>query len=237
LAGNRRSKKNLSETATLCGVERLTLLDGPDTSPDRAPLLSDHDEQAVFRKLRTGDRDAWTALYDRYSEDIWRYVARLIGPDPAAVADVVQEVFLAASKGSQRFDPDRGTPWAWLAGIAHHLVTAWWRQRGRAARLHVLLESGQADLRQLLDSAEPVDDLLQRRELVDLVRFVLAELPPDYAVLLTAKYQDEQSLEELVSRQGGTIESVKSKLARARREFKTKFERLSRTGVQPVADP
>jgi RNA polymerase sigma-70 factor, ECF subfamily len=100
----------------------------------------------------------------------------------------------------------------------------------------VLLESGQADLRRLLDSAEPVDDLLQRRELVDLIRFVLAELPPDYAVLLTAKYQDDRSLEELATQQGGTTESVKSKLARARREFKSKFERLSRTGVQPVAD-
>jgi len=200
-------------------------------------LPSDHDEQAVFRRLRDGDRDAWTALYDRYSEDVWRYVARLIGPDAAAVADVVQEVFLAAAKGARRFDSDRGTPWSWLAGIAHHQTAAWWRQRGRAALLHVLLESGQADLRRLLDSTEPVDDLLQRRELVDLVRFVLAELPPDYAVLLTAKYQDEQSLEELASQQGGTTESIKSKLARARREFKSKFERLSRTGFQPVADP
>jgi RNA polymerase sigma-70 factor (ECF subfamily) len=200
-------------------------------------LPSDHDEQAVFRRLRSGDRDAWTALYDRYSEDVWRYVARLIGPDAAAVADVVQEVFLAAARGARRFDPDRGTPWAWLAGIAHHQIGAWWRQRGRAARLHVLLESGQVDLRRLLDSVEPVDDLLQRRELVDLVRFVLAELPPDYAALLTAKYQDDQSLEELASRQGGTTESVKSKLARARCEFKSKFERLNRTGFQPVADP
>lgn len=211
-------------------------MDRPDTSPDTAPLPSDHDEQAVFRNLRSGDRDAWTALYDRYSEDVWRYVARLIGPDAAAVADVVQEVFLAAAKGAQRFDPDRGTPWAWLAGIAHHQTAAWWRQRGRAARLHVLLESGQADVRRLLDGAGPVDELLQRRELVDLVRFVLAELPPDYAVLLAAKYQDERSLEDLAKQQGGTTESVKSKLARARREFKSKFERLSRTGFQPVAD-
>jgi len=199
-------------------------------------LPSDYDEQAVFRTLRDGDRYAWTALYDRYSGDVWRYVARLIGPDAAAVADVVQEVFLAAARGARRFDPDRGTPWAWLAGIAHHQAAAWWRQRGRAARLHALLESGQAGLRSLLDTTESVDDLLQRREVVNLVRFVLAELPADYAVLLTAKYQDDRSLEQLADEQGGTAESVKSKLARARREFKTRFERLSRTGFQPVAD-
>lgn len=199
-------------------------------------MPSDYDEQAVLCKLRDGDRHAWTALYDRYSGDVWRYVARLIGADAAAVADVVQEVFLAAARGARRFDSNRGTPWAWLAGIAHHQTAAYWRERGRAARLQALLESGQADLRRLLDGAEAVDDLLERRELVDLVRYVLAELPADYAVLLMAKYQEDRSLEALAEQFGGTVESVKSKLARARREFRAKFAVLSRTGFQPVAD-
>ena len=180
--------------------------------------------------MRSGDRDAWTALYDRYSEDVWRYVARLIGPDAAAVADVVQEVFLAAAKGARRFDPDRGTPWAWLAGIAHHQTAAWWREQGRAARLQTLLESGQAEIQQLLRSTEPVEGLLERRELVDVVRYVLAELPSDYAALLTAKYQEDQSLDELAARWSASVEAVKSKLARARREFRRKFERLTKTG-------
>lgn len=193
-------------------------------------------EQTIFRKLRDGDRNAWTALYDRYSGDIWRYVARLIGSDAAAVADVVQEVFLAAARGARQFDSQRGTPWAWLAGIAHHQTAAYWRERGRASRLQSLLESGQAGLRRLLDSSEPIEDLLERRELIDLVRFVLAELTPEYALLLTAKYSDDRSLEALAEQLGGTAESVKSKLARARREFRSKFERLSRTGFQPVAD-
>jgi RNA polymerase sigma-70 factor (ECF subfamily) len=194
------------------------------------------DETAVLRGLADGDRTAWTALYDRYSADVWRYVARLIGPDAAAVADVVQEVFLAAARGARNFDPGRGTPWAWLAGIAHHQTAAWWRERGRAARLQTLLESGQAEVRRLLDTAEPVDELLQRRELVDLVRVVLAELPSDYAVLLTAKYSDDRSLDDLAEQASGSVDAVKSKLARARREFRSKFERLSRTGFQPVHD-
>jgi RNA polymerase sigma-70 factor (ECF subfamily) len=199
-------------------------------------LLEAYDEIAVLRGLADGDRTAWTSLYDRYSGDVWRYVARLIGPDSAAVADVVQEVFLAAARGARRFDPDRGTPWAWLAGITHHQVAAWWRERGRAARLRQLLESGRGELRRLLDAAEPVDDLLARRELVDLIRYVLLELPADYSALLTAKYLDEQSLEDLAKRSGGSPDAVKSKLARARREFRAKFERLSRTGFQPVPE-
>jgi RNA polymerase sigma-70 factor (ECF subfamily) len=139
---------------------------------------------------------------------------------------VVQEVFLAAARSS--FDPQRGTAWSYLAGIAHHQAATWWRQRSRQARLRELVESNGADLRRLLDSAEPIDELLVRRELIDVVRFVLADLSTDYAALLVAKYIDEQSLEQIATAFDTTEEAVKSKLARARREFRTRFEHASR---------
>jgi len=191
-------------------------------------LLSPHDELAVVRGLRDGDRTAWTTLYDEYSADVWRYVARLIGNDPTAVADVVQEAFLAVAGSARRFDPARGRLWPWLAGIAHHQAAAWWRQRERSNRLQRLLETGRAEIRRLLDVAQPIEDLLERRELVDLVRYVLAEIPSDYAALLTAKYLDDRSLDEMATEVGGSVDAVKSKLARARREFRAKFERCAR---------
>ena len=49
-----------------------------------APLLDANDQLAVIRGLREGSRDAWARLYDNYSVDIWRYVARLLGPDAAS---------------------------------------------------------------------------------------------------------------------------------------------------------
>jgi len=56
-----------------------------------AALLDEPDQLAVIRGLQTGCRDAWARLYDGYSVDVWRYVARLLGGDTANVADVVQE--------------------------------------------------------------------------------------------------------------------------------------------------
>ena len=169
-------------------------------------------------------------VYDAYSADVWRYVARLIGDDAAVVADVVQEVFLAAARSASRYDDQRGTLWAWLAGIAHHAVAAHWREIGRQSRLQALVESGQVEIRRLLETSKPIDDLLQRRELVDLVRYVLAQVPADYATLLSAKYLDEQSLEDLAEQTGTSTEAVKSKLARARRAFCAKFEHVSASG-------
>ena len=107
---------------------------------EAALLLSEQDQLVVVRGLRNGDRDAWTALYDGYSEDVWRYVARLLGADATAVADVVQEVFLAAARSARGFNPERGTLWNWLSGIAHHQVATYWRQGARLARLHQALQ-------------------------------------------------------------------------------------------------
>ncbi len=199
-------------------------------------MLDEHDQLVVIRGLRDGSREAWTALYDRYSADVWRYVGRLVGPRATDVADVVQETFLAAARTARQFEPSRGTLWSWLAGIAHHQATAYWRQIGKTARLRALVEANGVELRHSLDSAKLPNELCERRELIDLVRCVLSDLSADYAALLTAKYLDEQSLDELASRFGMSADAVKSKLARARREFRAKFASLTSESIPIVGE-
>ena len=142
-------------------------------------MLDANDQLDVVRGLREGSRDAWARLYDGYSLEVWRYVSRLLGPNAAAVADVVQESFLAAAGSAKRFDPARGTLWSWLTGIAHHWVTAYWRQETRGAAVRKILESQTAEISQWLESTEPFDALCEQRELAELVRCVLAELSAD----------------------------------------------------------
>jgi RNA polymerase sigma-70 factor (ECF subfamily) len=189
-------------------------------------LLDESDQLAVIRGLQAGDREAWAGLYDAYSVDVWRYVARLIGADAANVADLVQEAFLEAARSARQFDAGRGTLWGWLAGIAHQRVRGYWRQAGRAARLQKLIEGQAGELRSQ-DNGQAAAKLFEQRELAEVVRHVLAELPVDYSLLLVAKYSDEQSLEQIATQNGGTADAVKSKLARARREFKAKYEQVT----------
>lgn len=184
------------------------------------------DEAGVARGLRDGCREAWTALYDAYCADVWRYVGRLLGARSAEVADVVQETFLAAATSGRAFDPARGSLWAWLAGIAHHQASGHWRRVERHARLRSLAGAAAVENRQRNDGDQPIEHC-ERREVANLVRVVLAALPAEYAALLSAKYLDDAGLDELARRFGSSVEAVKSKLARARREFRTQFERLT----------
>lgn len=172
--------------------------------------------------LQSGRSEAWGALCEAYSERLWRYVARRLGANQDAVADAVQETLLAAARSAKNFDPERGTVWSWLTGIAHNQVALYWRRL--AARR--------------VDPAEPhfddspgggasPDDSLLSEDSVEQVRRILAELSPDYASYLVAKYNDGLTVDEMVDRFGGTVEGVRSRLARARREFKKRYEAAS----------
>lgn len=191
-------------------------------------MLDEQDQLAAIHGLREGRREAWTTLYDRYSADVWRYACRLMGPDAAAVADVVQETFLAAAQSAKQFDPSRGTLWSWLSGITHHRVAWHWRQTQRESRVRALAEAGADEIRAWLERTEPLDEVWERADLADLVRRVLAELPAEYAALLTGKYLDNRSLAELSQQWGSSADAIKSKLARARRQFRSTFEELTR---------
>ena len=189
-------------------------------------MLSPEEQLDVGRRLRDGDRKAWAALYEHYSVAVWRLTARFVGHDAAGVADVVQEVFLAAAGSARRFDPNQGTLWSWLTGIVHRQVSNYWRKAERADRWRALAESGSVDVASLLESNESAIEIAERREVADLVRRVLAELSTDYAILLTSKYLDESTLEELAAHSASSVEATKSKLARARRAFHAAFETL-----------
>jgi RNA polymerase sigma-70 factor (ECF subfamily) len=152
---------------------------------------------------------------------VWLYVARIIGADADAVADAVQETFLAAARNFEQFDPKRGSKWAWLTGIAHRQAALHWRRVGRDRIDQAGPSVAEAS------TEDSTSSPLEQAETANIVRRVLAELASDSAAVLTGKYCDGYSVTELVEQFGGTTEGVRSKLARARRDFKHRYEKAS----------
>ena len=186
------------------------------------------DDATIVRGLHRGDRAAWTALYDQYSVRVWTYVARLVGPERQAVADIVQETFLSAARACRQFDARRGSLWNWLSGIAHNHVANHWRQRARADRVLDFAAPGGPLAHWLGETSNaPPPRELEDRELAGMVREVLARLPADYVLILTAKYIDNLSIAELQPLCGGTAEALRSRLARAREAFREAYHRLT----------
>src|SRR5713226_1673554 len=68
---------------------------------------------------------------------VWRVVSARI-PDRREAEDVTSDVFVRALQSWARYDPELGTPSAWLCGIAHRAIADWWRRSSRRGSNTVL---------------------------------------------------------------------------------------------------
>jgi RNA polymerase sigma-70 factor (ECF subfamily) len=188
-------------------------------------------ERDIAKGLQQGKRQAWLGLYEEYAESVWRNISRLVGNDSAAVADLVQETFLAAARSARNFRPDRGTLWVWLWTIARRQVALYYRKQksqivlSQARQWWISLDGEKFDW---IDAkADMPPDILESQELAVLVRLALNELPGDYQTLLITKYVDDQSAEQIAGQMGCSEVAVRSKLARARKAFRKAFKRIT----------
>lgn len=193
--------------------------------------MDEQQAREVIRGLRAGRPEAWRSLYDAHAERVWRGVARLLGPGSVDVADVVQETMLAAARSARSYDESQGSLWLWLWGIARLQVALHFRRQKRHDRLKHpgdWLGASSGRLAHWLDgTGPPPADPVEAAELAAIVRTALTEIPCDYESLLTAKYLDGDSVEQIATREASTAVAVRSKLARARKVFRRTFRRLS----------
>ena len=140
-------------------------------------------------------------------------MSRLIGKNEATVADVFQETLLAVAKSGRNLKDDSRL-WSWLATIAHNQSALHWRKQSRR-QTELLTDESVAE--------RSVDTLLQQ-ENIETVRGLLVQLPADYVTVLTAKYVDGLSANQIADQLGEGVEAIRSRLARARKEFRERYE-------------
>jgi len=196
--------------------------------------MEEHHEKAIAAGLREGRRDAWHALYDAYAERVWRSVARWMSGHEADVADIVQETFLAAARSAHTYDPARGSLWSWLGGIARNHVALFFRRRCRQDPLLHRTNHRAVQIRRWVDGQDALPEgALVSAELCLLVRQTLTQLSRDHELLLSAKYMDGVSVEQIAAARACSTTAVRSKLARARKAFR----RALATTAPDLIDP
>ncbi|TMR08340.1 RNA polymerase sigma factor [Nonomuraea turkmeniaca] len=111
------------------------------------PPRETDDATVMSESVRRPERFA--ILYDRYFEEIYRYLAARLGTE--AADDLAAETFLVAFRKRHTFDAERGAVRPWLYGIATNLVAG--HRRGlvrmlaafRRALAHDAIEAGPED--------------------------------------------------------------------------------------------
>jgi RNA polymerase sigma-70 factor (ECF subfamily) len=103
-------------------------------------------DEALVERIRSGDREALGALYDRYAPIALAMALRVLG-DRAAAEDLVHDAFVTAWRKIGLFDATRGSIRSWLLAIVRNRAI----DRTRAARPSI--EVGEADAQALLPTS------------------------------------------------------------------------------------
>ena len=176
----------------------------------RSPVLSSSHPQSTKN---------FDTLYKDHVELIYRFAYRLCG-EPEAAKDLVQETFLNAYRGIDRFRGDAQIS-TWLYTIASRACLRMRRRRKGAPERELSLEEfiptsdGEFHLQIPIDGLSP-EAALQNKQLREVLDTAINQLPKKYKMVLVLRDMEGLSAKEVGAIMSLNERAVKSRLHRAR---------------------
>lgn len=171
------------------------------------PAQVEDDSTELLHRARRHDPAALRELFERHKDRVAAQIQRMTG-DPAAVDDLVQEVFIAAFSHLEGFRGDSQFR-TWLYRIATNKVRNWWdsdqRRRRRERRSVELPEAG---------PSMPDEDLEAREHRERLYR-AMGTLSAKLREAFVARVIEGMSLQEASEALGVPISTVSYRTRRA----------------------
>jgi len=172
---------------------------------------------------RAGDAHALEQLIVRYQPQLWRYARRMCG-NTAEAEDVLQDALLAAVRGFAQYRGEAALR-TWLFSILRHACFRERRQRG-AARSRTQEEPDASAELAAPDAGGP-EQRASSRQLADAVVRAIAELEPAQREALVLRDLEGLSASEVAELTGSSVEAVKSRLHRARRNVQQRAAEIA----------
>ena len=173
--------------------------------------MADTTDRELMAAVADGDRHALRELHDRHVPWLTARLARRCS-DPDAVAEAVQDTFVAVWKGAARWDGS-GEPAAWMWGIAIRRLIGVLRTRERWKR-DLVDRTARAEV---MVAAE--DQVLVGVEHGDLAA-AIASLSPELRAVVQATVLDGLTTREASKLLGIPAGTVKTRMSRARTELR-----------------
>jgi RNA polymerase sigma-70 factor (ECF subfamily) len=193
----------------------------------RAGATQERDLASAFV---SGDPSALRAVYDEHQRIVHSFCRRAVGDH---APDVTQEVFVAAWRSRDRFDPESGSLAAWLMGIARHKVVDHLRREQRTrstvvADLTTVSPEGDSATHggRNADGAAWNGPALQRTAEQMLVADTLARLPEPGQSIIRLSFIEGLTHGEIADRTDLPLGTVKSHIRRGLTKLRRELEEL-----------
>ncbi len=175
----------------------------------------------LVERCRTGDAAAWKELYDTHFDFAYR-TARRLGLLDGDVEDVVQESFEVAFQRLHKFQGGRFS--TWLFRIVANLVSAKLR-RSKVRRVFAELLGSREE-----EQVPSPESRVGARATLHHVEKILAKLSREKREALALHDIEGLSHEEISVLVGARVETVRTRVFYARREFEAHARAM---GVEP----
>jgi RNA polymerase sigma-70 factor (ECF subfamily) len=102
-------------------LDSLRLPRAPVAATMPAVAANDVTDGELIRRTGDGDRNAFEALYRRYSRPVFGLALRRLG-DRGRAEDAVQETFASIWRAARSYRPERGPGAPWLYAVARNAI-------------------------------------------------------------------------------------------------------------------
>jgi|SRR5450631_2130975 RNA polymerase sigma-70 factor (ECF subfamily) len=181
-----------------------------DRSQDRAPGelgaagVAPAVDARLLDRVRGGDQQAMTEIFDRYGRMVYSVALRVLG-DQGHAEDVMQEVLFKVWREPQTFLEGRGSLGAWLAVMARNRAIDSLRRRRPAETMDDVV----------LVSKTNLASEFERNSMIEKVRGVLKGLPLEQQASMELAYFEGLSHSEIAERTGDPLGTVKTRIRAA----------------------
>jgi RNA polymerase sigma-70 factor, ECF subfamily len=175
-------------------------------------------------RCRTGDLQAFEALFRRYHQEVYRVAYRVLRHRDDAL-DTAQEAFVRAFRRLDRYD-GRGSFAGWVRRIAVNLAVDGIRRRPRVEAGALAVREGDPPGSLLVPAPGPgPDGVAESRELALALQEALANLPPIHRAAIVLKEIEGMSCQAIADTLDCSVGTVMSRLHYARRKLQRHLRR------------
>jgi RNA polymerase sigma-70 factor (ECF subfamily) len=185
----------------------------------RPPSVEFDVDQEIVAQFRSGDRDAFAKLVQKYQSRVLTLATRILD-NRSEAEDVAQDIFVKVFQSLHEFrGASRFSTWLYRITVNHCLNYI----RRRARQQQTLVAAEPEEWMQESPTSNP-HRTLEQKERWALVQAKLQVLSPEYRTILLLRDFEGLSYEEIADVLQLESGTVKSRLHRARTELKALLE-------------
>lgn len=171
------------------------------------PLKDREISAEIIQSCRSGDRDAFRALYDLYKDRVYSMALYFSHGDAASASDITQQVFLKLMTGIGQFRGEAEfSTWLYRL-VANACMDAARRQKPAA------VFSDDRRLETIAGEGSQEEDY-ERKQIARSVRAAVSALPPKFRVAVLLRYFEDLTYEQMGEALHCSMGTVASRLSR-----------------------